>query len=360
MTQARKTVVSRDETGVYHCVSRCVRRAFLCGRDAYSGKDYEHRRTWVRERLKELNECFGVEVFAYAVMSNHTHIVLRTRPDLVDSWSTEEVAERWCRLFRGKEAQREGKAFDEGKYERMRKDPEQVRLCRGRLKDLSWFMRCLNENLARRANREDRCTGRFWEGRFKCQRLMDEGAMLACMAYVDLNPVRAKMADTLEDSEFTSVYDRLVSARAQERRERLGTVENPTQAQKREISREEARKTQADWLLDFGSPGSPFFGVDEEYYLSLVEWTGRHLREDKPGYLPADLRKILDRFDLDAEAWAKNVESYGGLFYRIAGKAEQLLDFAKSRGQRWFLGRNGSESLYRSDRNHILARQKAA
>ena len=85
MTQARKTVVSRDEAGVYHCVSRCVRRVFLCGRDAYSGKDYEHRRDWVRERLKELNECFGVEVFAYSVMSNHTHIVLRTRPDLVDS-----------------------------------------------------------------------------------------------------------------------------------------------------------------------------------------------------------------------------------------------------------------------------------
>jgi len=360
MTQARKTVVSRDETGVYHCVSRCVRRAFLCGRDAYSGKDYEHRRDWVRERLRELSGCFGVEVFAYAVMSNHTHIVLRTRPDWADSWSADEVSERWCRLFRGKKAQREGKAFDEGKYDRMRKDPEQVRLCRVRLKDLSWFMRCLNESLARRANREDRCTGRFWEGRFKCQRLMDEGAMLACMAYVDLNPVRAKMADTLEDSEFTSVYDRLVSRRAQERLEMLGTVENPTQVQKREISREEVRKTRADWLMDFGSQESPFFGVDEEYYLSLVEWTGRHLRHDKPGYLPVNLQTALDRFDLDAKAWTKNVEAYGGLFHRIAGKTEQLVDFAKTRGQRWFRGKGGSESLYRSDRNNVLSRQKAA
>jgi len=360
MTQARKTVVSREETGVYHCVSRCVRRAFLCGRDVYTGKDYEHRREWVRERLKELGEHFGVEVFAYAVMSNHTHIVVRTRPDRVDSWSTDEVAERWCRLFRGKKALREGKAFDEGKYERMRKDAEQVLGCRGRLKDLSWFMRCLNESVARRANREDECTGRFWEGRFKCQRLMDEGAMLACMAYVDLNPVRAKMADTLEDSEFTSVYDRVVSRRARERVERLGPVEKPTQAQKREISREEVRKSQADWLLDFGSQGSPFFGVDEEYYLSLVEWTGRHLRRDKPGYLPVDLRKVLDRFDLDATAWAKNVETYGSLFYRIVGKAEQLLACAKSSGQRWFRGRSASETLYRSDRARVTARQKAA
>jgi hypothetical protein len=92
----------------------------------------------------------------------------------------------------------------------------------------------------------------------------------------------------------------------------------------------------------------------------LVEWTGRHLRKDKPGYLPANLQTVLNRFELDTKAWAKNVESYGGLFHRIAGKAEQLLDFAKSRGQRWFLGRNGSESLYRSDRNHLSSRQKAA
>ena len=360
MTQARHTVVSREETGVYHCVSRCVRRAFLCGWDAYSGKNYEHRRDWVQERLRELSERFGVQVLAYSVMSNHTHLVLRTRPDWVDSWSADEVAERWCRLFRGRKAQREGKAYDEDKYERIRKDPEQVQRCRDRLKDLSWFMRCLNESLARRANREDGCKGRFWEGRFKCQRLMDEGAMLACMAYVDLNPVRAKMADSLEESEFTSVYDRLVSARAQERLERLGRVDNPTQAQKREISREEARKTQADWLQDLGSPESPFLGVDEEYYLSLVEWTGRHLRKDKPGYLPAHLQTVLDRFDLDAEAWARNVAAYGSLFHRIAGKAEQLLDFAKSRGQRWFCGREGSKSLYRRTRGHALSRPKTA
>lgn len=152
----------------------------------------------------------------------------------------------------------------------------------------------------------------------------------------------------------------LVSARAQERLGRLGTVENPTQAQKRKISREEARKTQADWLLDFGSPGSPFFGVDEEYYLSLVEWTGRRLRKDKRGYLPANLQTVLDQFELDAKAWANNVKSYGSLFDRTAGKAEQLLDFAKSRGRRWFRGRDGSESLYLSDRNHVSRRPKSA
>jgi len=349
MTQARRIVVSREETGVYHCTSRCVRRAFLCGEDSYSGRNYEHRREWVRERLEILSGLFGVEVFSYAVMSNHLHVVLRVQPDRVDSWSTDEVAERWCRLFRGQAAIEAGKAYDEKKFERIRKDPEQVKLCRERLKDLSWFMRCLSEPLARRANREDRCTGRFWEGRFKCQRLMDEGAMLAWMAYVDLNPVRAKMADTLEDSDFTSVCDRLIARRAKERLESLGEVKNPTQAQKREISREESRINRGQWLTAFGEEESPFRGMDEEAYIALVEWTGRNIRGDKPGYIPVELEGVLDRYGLDASEWAQNVASYGSLFHRIAGRAEQLLTYAKQRGQRWFRGKGGSKALYRCE-----------
>ncbi len=265
----------------------------------------------------------------------------------MESWSGDEVAERWCRLFRGKAAIQAGKAFDELKFERIRKDPEQVATCRERLKDLSWFMRCLNEPLARRANREDRCTGRFWEGRFKCQRLMDEGAILACMAYVDLNPVRARMADGLEDSCFTSVYDRVIARRAKERLERLGEVHNPTPAQKREIAREEKRRHQSQWLVSLEGEGSAFRGMDEETYLSLVEWTGRNIRVDKPGYIPVDLEKVLDRFELDAAEWAKNVAAYGSLFHRIAGRAEQLAAYARRKGQNWFRGRGGGESLYR-------------
>ena len=347
MTQARRTVVSKEETGVYHCMSRCVRRAFLCGEDSYSGRNYEHRREWVRERLELLRGLFAVEIFSYAVMSNHLHVVLRVRPERVDQWSADEVAERWCRLFRGKSAIQAGKPYDELKFERIRKSPEQIETCRERLKDLSWFMRCLSEPLARRANREDECTGRFWEGRFKCQRLMDEGAILACMAYVDLNPVRAKMADTLEDSDFTSIYDRVVSRRAKERLERLGEVKNPTQAQKREISREESRKNRGQWLVKFGEEASPFRGMDEETYITLVEWTGRNIRVDKPGYIPVKIERELDRYGLDALEWARNVAAYGSLFHRIAGRAEQLLAYAKKRGQSWFRGRGGSENLYR-------------
>ena len=208
-TSARSLVVPEGADCVVHAVSRCVRRAWLCGRDPYNGRDYEHRRDWVRERVRELAGVFAVEVCAYAIMSNHSHLVLWCRPSAAETWGPEEVARRWLRLFgRGGAAE---KARQEAE---LAADARRVAVCRGRLGSVSWFMRCLNERIARRANAEDGCTGRFWEGRFKCQLLEDEGAVLACMAYVDLNPVRAKLADTLEASTFTSVHDRLVARKA--------------------------------------------------------------------------------------------------------------------------------------------------
>ena len=161
--------------------------------------------------------------------------------------------------------------------------------------------------------------------------------------------VRFSAGKTLTQDAITSIYDRVVSHRgAKERLARLGSVAKPTLAQEREIAREEERAGRSRWLLDFGGKESPFPGVDEEYYTSLVEWTGRTIREDKPGYIPVELKSVLDRYGLDAAAWAENVEAYGSLFHRIAGSAERMLSFALERGQSWFRGRNGSDQLYAS------------
>ena len=210
MTMARQTVVPENEPGIYHCISRCVRRAFLCGVDSYSGKDYEHRKSWVRNRVHELTGLFSLEVCAYAVMSNHVHLVVKNDPLAVWEWSNDEVARRWFRLFPGgRDEKGQPVSADPIVVRRFLNDEERVEVCRKRLGNLSWYMRSLNEPIARRANREDNCSGRFWEGRFKCQRLEDNGAVLACMAYVDLNPVRAGLAEVPEASEFTSIYDRI-------------------------------------------------------------------------------------------------------------------------------------------------------
>ena len=94
MAIARSTVVLKKTEGIYHVVSRCVRRAFLCGDDEVSGNNFEHRKVWIKNRLEELAGIFGIDVCGYSVMSNHMHLILRSRPDLVESWSVMEVARR--------------------------------------------------------------------------------------------------------------------------------------------------------------------------------------------------------------------------------------------------------------------------
>jgi REP element-mobilizing transposase RayT len=99
MTRARSSLVSLDDTPYYHCVSRCVRRAFLWGQDRHSGKDFSHRKQWVIDRLAFLSEIFAIEVCAYAVMANHYHLVVRIDREAADAWSDKQVIERWQQLF---------------------------------------------------------------------------------------------------------------------------------------------------------------------------------------------------------------------------------------------------------------------
>ena len=173
-------------------------------------------RLWIQDRLEELAASFAVDVCGFSVMSNHIHAVLRTRPDVVDTWSDEEVARRWWRLF-PKRRDDEGKPAEPEPLElrMLTADADALAERRRRLASLSWFMRCLSEPIARRANAEDQVTGHFWEGRFRCQRLLDEAAILACSVYVDLNPIRAGIAQTPEGSEYTSAQQR-IEARGRE------------------------------------------------------------------------------------------------------------------------------------------------
>lgn len=215
MPRPRKSLICENDTPYYHCISRCVRRAFLCGFDTYSGVSYEHRRQWVEDRLHLLAEVFAIDVCAYAVMSNHIHLVLRINSDKARRWSTLEVVQRWHRLFRGTMLSQQ---YANGELEEsdqtlptaeLHAVELSAKIWRQRLYDISWFMRALNEPIARQANKEDECTGRFWEGRFTSQALLDEASVARCMAYVDLNPIRAGMATTLETSTHTSIRYRL-------------------------------------------------------------------------------------------------------------------------------------------------------
>ena len=197
------------DTPYYHVTSRCVRRAFLCGIDHYSGQNYEHRRQWVVDRLRLLSSLFAIDICAYAVMSNHYHLVLKICPEQLADLGEDEIMGRWCALFKGPLLIKYYRSGEDLKPFERAGVTDIANVWRKRLSSISWFMRCLNQPIARQANREDQCTGNFWESRFTSQALKSEEALLSCMVYVDLNPVRAEMADTPEESEYTSIRERL-------------------------------------------------------------------------------------------------------------------------------------------------------
>ena len=211
---ARADIFDPAEVSVVHCINRCVRRCFLCGDDPYTGRNYNHRKAWLEQRLAFLAGQFGIDVLGFAILSNHFHLVLRNRPDVVATWSDTEVASRWlllCPLRKQPDGQPAEPTAAE--LDTIRRMPNRLAEVRRRLSDVSWLMRMIAEPIARRANREDQVTGRFWQGRFKAVKLCDEAAILACSVYVDLNPIRAGLATTLESSDFTSIQRRIESLR---------------------------------------------------------------------------------------------------------------------------------------------------
>jgi len=306
----------------------------------------------VQDRLRILAESFGLDVFAYAVMSNHLHVVVRNRPDLAANWSKQEVAQRWLQIFpRNRNPDGTTAKPNNAEIRQITAHSDRVAERRNRLSSVSWFMRSLNEHIARRANHEDECRGRFWEGRFKCQALLDEAAMLTCMAYVDLNPVRARLAESLEESRFTSAFDRIQSRqgrqrvkRARRRRQEQGEWLSPHQ--EAFYRRELARSRQAGWLAKLDGEGSPLSHVAEATYLDLLDWTGRQLRADKSGAIPRHIAPVLDRLQINTDRWADTVDRYGSLFYRIAGRVESMANAARDIGQRWLQGIATSREVF--------------
>ena len=183
MTRARQSLIDLAATPYYHVISRCVRRAFLCGEDRYTGKNFDHRRQWLIDRVKMLSGVFAIDIAAYAIMSNHYHLVLRVDKQRAIEWTMDEVIARWYCLYNGNPVVDRYLAGTETDDATLLKVAEIVDSWRDRLFDISWFMRNLNETIARAANKEDNCKGRYWEGRYRSQALLDETALLGCMMY---------------------------------------------------------------------------------------------------------------------------------------------------------------------------------
>jgi hypothetical protein len=341
----RSEVFDPDEVGIYHCWNRLVQRRYLFGFDLLTGKDYSYRKPWVRDRLKQLAGKLAIDVLDYAILDNHLHVVLRNRPDIVATWSDEEVARRWWYVC--PERKNADGSVPEPKPCELGLLMADVDQYRGRLSDISWMMRLLCQPIARRANQEDEVDGRFFAGRFGCERLRTIADVLACSIYVALNLVRAGMAATPEQSEFTSAWDRIRGrwqTTGQEINEtKVGTFVGQSPAELADawlapvFLNERAEATATGEALQSDGHGAAdaanrlpssvcnpvgwprisnkgFLPMTLDQYLSLLDGVGRMVCAGKRGFIPPELPPILQRLRLDAGGW---LDSLWDLFQSV-------------------------------------------
>jgi len=316
MPKPRKQQICVPQTPYYHLVSRCVRRAFLCGiTESYN---FEHRRDWILKRLTILTQMFAIDIAAFALMSNHYHLVVRVDAAKAATWSAQDITYRWQLLFRLPViVERYLNGVSSGDAENQVAETT-IENLRARLCDISWFMRCLNEHIARLANSEDKCTGRFWEGRFKSQALLDIKALLTGMVYVDLNPIRAQMAMTPETSDYTSIQQRLGKAMHCAFHGELLPFSEKCHQQN-------------------GQHHIPYSLND---YIELVDWTGRQIRADKQGSIDGTLPQIMARLRISVDCWLQNCQQLEIVFHQAIGSAASLRQFCQRLGQHWIQGQS--------------------
>ena len=361
----RAEIFDPSEITIVHCVQRCVRRTFLAGFDPTKKVDYQYRREWIRARIEKLASVFGIDCLSYSIMSNHMHVVIRSRPDIVKTWSNRLVALRWLQIFPGKRIDEQLGDPTVEDVDALANNSERIAKIRLRLSNFSWFMRALSEPIARQANRDENAKGHFWEGRFKATKILDEASLLACCMYVDLNPIRAAMATTPETSLFTSVYDRIEAQQGKKIESSAAPMQVISKQEAAEILKEstpkklEARRRAAKnrkgpkvlrdaWLapltLDAKSNLGPmpsssgqrasdkgYLNMSFKDYLQLLEWTGRQGKLEKRGAIPNHLAPILQRLGLEPSMWCDLVWQFRRYFGRngFAGAPNRMRDQAR-------------------------------
>ena len=277
--------------------------------------------------MLELCDIFSVDIYAYAVMDNHYHMVLYLDPLAPQNWSKKEVAERWLSAYSEKSVDPKFAKQRELKKQAIMADKEKIQLYRERLGCLSWFMSRLNEPLAKQSNQEENCTGSFWEGRYSSQALLDEAAVLSCMAYVDLNPVRAKITEKLEESMNTSIKKRL---------DELKQIE-PIDVQ-----------TQLDTAISAISNqvSSKKLSMSLKSYIELVEWTGKSIVYPNKNTMPANISSCLKQLNLQQNHWLNQLENFEKHYCHVVGPIELIQQKAAQLKKRCMKGMSAARLLY--------------
>ncbi|QDS86093.1 hypothetical protein EC9_02510 [Rosistilla ulvae] len=369
----RSEVFDPAEIEIAHTYARTVRRCFLLGYDPVSEKNFDYRKRWIESYLKQFAALFGIDLLCYTILSNHFHLVLRSRSDIVECWSDREVARRWILLCPERQ-DRDGLPAEptEAEINSIAGCAERLAEIRSRLSNFSWWMRLLCQRIAMRANREDEQSGHFFQGRYKATKLFDEASLLACAAYVDLNPIRAAIAETIEASDYTSIQRRMQEAG-------LYASEGSSCLSQQTASGPHRHPLQTSADTERCLPGdrpsasflAPLF-LDERNaqvgpciaatsrrcsdkgflsmslcdYVELLDWTARQVKPGGGGGTPVEVPPVFERIGIGKSAWRELVSEFGRLFCTVAGEC-RVVDAARSRirHRRFHLPRRGRQLM---------------
>lgn len=358
MRRVRADIYRPEEIATVHTIATIVRKYYLLGEDLLTNIDHRHRCDWIIKQIREQAKYFGIDILAHAVMSNHFHSVLRSRPDIVQEWDDTEVARRWMLLCpKRRDKDRNAMEPNEKELDAIRTKPSKVKEIRLRLSDISWWMRILCQRVARWANLELNETGRFFNGRFKAVRLLDDEAVVACMSYVDLNPIRAKVCQTLEESKHTSVAQRIAALKLEgpwlpppEASEGKSLLESST----RRGEQSWEQQTEGESSLAASKPDAylaPIEIVDVKgaegskpsqtkkrcsdkgatslssmSYIQLLDATARIIREGKKGFTPEEVPPVLERLNVHPDLWIAYATDFGRMFSLAAGNVRSMAE----------------------------------
>ncbi|MDA0657307.1 MAG: hypothetical protein O3C60_00565 [Planctomycetota bacterium] len=362
MATPRKDVFDPHVVGIYHCMTRCVRQLFLIGRDKKAKIENAGRWKYCEFRLEYLAGIFAIDVLDFAILSNHIHTSLRNRPDVVKEWSDQEVARRWLKLHpteakKKKKEKLNQKEITEQDIADAVANAKLMTKARRKLSCISHFQKTLLEPIAKEFNRRDGKKGHFVAERFRCKRIDDDGALLACSIYIALNPFRAGLGDTLEAHPHSS-YSRRHHGKADwlaplfldERACAYGQVAMITVGQ--------------DGVKRLHSPANvlPAPRCSEKGmvplrwsdYQSIAQWTARYIRyrrvlsqaEKNAVVVPEPIAKLLESLGIDPKFWLDTIDRYAELFHHFVASPNQLDAIARRLNRKYVKGVRACRSLF--------------
>ncbi len=388
----RDEVYSDEESCVVHCYNRCVRQEFLLGLDEKTGEDRSYRKQWLVDRLESLVTTFAIDVLDFAIMDNHFHVLLRNHPEIRDEFTPREIAVRWLSLYPGRRIDEfTSTGPTDTEIEALMNNAEQIEIIRKRIGSISWFMSALSEPIARRANIEDNVSGKFWENRFKAERMLDDASTLACSIYINLNHIRAKKANLAEEGLEASIRQRLDGAKGIEvasqalNRIDLNEVDEVTNVrtlasikttkERMQAARKSSTKRKilsGAWLapltLDeagkvdlsikqasttgYRASDKGYLPLSLDSYVSLMTWTAANPPQKGAETKPSvEHTQVLEQLGIDPSSWSSLIWGFEKLLKGASriGNPRKMEEESKKHSRRWSRKQMKAAAYFRGD-----------